>query len=58
MDLSILHCEETSEYFVLRARANLKIVDVSKAFDDILKALEINPGNKEALEIKKFLCQN
>lgn len=58
MDLSILHCAETSEYFVLRARANLKVVDISKAFDDVKKALEINPGNNEALEIKKFLCQN
>ncbi len=55
MDLAIVHCTTSSEYFVLRARANLKVNDISKAYEDVKKALEINPRNLDANEIKKFL---
>ncbi len=55
MDLAIVHCNETSEYFVLRARAFLKLNEITKAFEDVKKGLEINPRNLEAIEIKKYL---
>lgn len=55
MDLAIIHCAETSEYFVLRARAHLKGNEITKAYDDVKKALDINPRNSEAIEIKKYL---
>lgn len=50
-----MHCCDTSEYFVLRARAFLKVNEVTKAYEDVIKALQINPRNIEATEIKKFL---
>ena len=55
MDLAIVHCSDTSEYFVLRARAFLKVNEIAKAYEDVKKGLEINPRNNEALEIKKYL---
>lgn len=55
MDLAIVHCTTTSEYFVLRARALLKVNEITKAYEDVKKALEINPKNLEAIEIKKYL---
>jgi len=55
MDLAIVHCTEASEYFVLRARAFIKLNEITKAFEEVIKALEINPRNLEAIEIKKYL---
>ena len=55
MDLAIVHFPDIAEYFVLRARGWLKLKEVLRAFEDVNKALSINPKHKEALEIKKFL---
>lgn len=42
------------EFYVLRARAYMRIKDITKAYEDITSALRINPVNNEALELKKF----
>jgi hypothetical protein len=55
MDLAVVHFPDTAEYYVLRARAYLKQKEIIRAFEDVNKALCLNPRHKEALEIKKFL---
>jgi tetratricopeptide (TPR) repeat protein len=43
-----------SEFWVLRARTFLKMNLISKAYEDVNKALKLNPYNKQALELKRY----
>jgi tetratricopeptide (TPR) repeat protein len=54
-NLAIDYHNSVSEFYVIRARAYLKINNLKKGYEDIKTALKLDPNNKQAIEMKKYL---
>jgi tetratricopeptide (TPR) repeat protein len=57
IDRAISEYPSSCEFYLLRARSYLKLDQKSKAHEDIKMAYSINPTNKDAIELKKFINQ-
>lgn len=52
---AITYCSSSPDYFTFRARTYVKLRKLQLAREDVIRALQIDPGNKIANELKNYL---